>query len=366
MTGRGVDQALPHPGAPELHEEYVHDARTYLLLAETVNGPIARPVDPSWPWGEVLTEMDGFEPAVRVMNLETSITRSDDVAPGKAVTYRMNPDNLDVLRVAHVDVWTLANNHILDYGVPGLEETVRTMRGAGLCGVGAGMDETEAWRPAAVPANGGDAGSDDSARVLVASVGDASSGVPRSWRARADHPGVAFLPDLSKATADSVAARLLENSRRGDIAVVSVHWGSNWGYGVPHAQRRFAHRLIEAGVHVVHGHSSHHPRPIEVYRGHLVLHGCGDLVNDYEGIRGYEDFRDDLRLIYLATLEPRTGRLAGLRMVPLRARRLSLEHAGTDDAGWLARAMTRHGRELGTAVELGTDGSLHLRQFRPV
>ena len=50
------------------------------------------------------------------------------------------------------------------------------------------------------------------------------------------------------------------------------------------SQIRFAHRLIDAGVDVVHGHSSHHPRPIEVYRGKLILYGCGDTIDDYEGI----------------------------------------------------------------------------------
>jgi poly-gamma-glutamate capsule biosynthesis protein CapA/YwtB (metallophosphatase superfamily) len=355
MTGRGVDQALPHPGAPELHEEYVHDARTYLLLAERANGPIARPVDPSWPWGDGLAEMDSFGPALRVMNLETSVTRSDDAAPGKAVLYRMSPDNLGVLDAARVDVWTLANNHVLDYGAEGLRETLDSLRAAGLRAVGAGLEETEAWRAAAVPANG------DGRRVLVASVADVSSGVPRPWRAGAGRPGIAVLPDLSDATAESMATRLLGECRQGDIAVVSVHWGSNWGYSIPAAHRRFARRLIDAGVHVVHGHSSHHPRPIEVYRGHLVLYGCGDLVNDYEGIRGYERFRDDLRLLYLATLENGTGRLSSLRMVPLRARRLTLERADPSESGWLAQALTRSGRELGTAVDLGHEGALHLR-----
>ena len=53
-------------------------------------------------------------------------------------------------------------------------------------------------------------------------------------------------------------------------------------------QVRFAHRLIDGGVDLVHGHSSHHPRPIEVFRGKLVLYGCGDCINDYEGISGHQ------------------------------------------------------------------------------
>ena len=74
--------------------------------------------------------------------------------------------------------------------------------------------------------------------------------------------------------------------------VASVHWGSNWGYDIPREQTVFAHRLIdEAGVDIIHGHSSHHVRAIEVYKDRLILYGCGDFLNDYEGISGYEEFR---------------------------------------------------------------------------
>ncbi len=232
----------------------------------------------------------------RVANLETSVTRSDDWAPGKGVHYRMNPDNVDVLRVAGVDVWSLANNHVLDFGLTGLEETVDVLTAAGQRLAGAGRDAAEAWRPADVGADG--------RRLVVWSVAHRSSGVRSSWAATATRPGVALLPALDDAAADELADRVREHRRPGDLVVVSVHWGGNWGYPVPPDQRRFAHRLVDAGVHVVHGHSSHHPRSPEVYRGGVVLYGCGDLVNDYEGIGGHERFRDDLRLVYVVRFAP--------------------------------------------------------------
>jgi hypothetical protein len=75
--------------------------------------------------------------------------------------------------------------------------------------------------------------------------------------------------------ADHVQAR----KQAGDIVVASLHWGGNWGYGVLSEQRQFAQRLIaEAGVDIVHGHSSHHPKGIEVFRGKLILYGCGDFL----------------------------------------------------------------------------------------
>nr|WP_298377384.1 CapA family protein [uncultured Bradyrhizobium sp.] len=74
--------------------------------------------------------------------------------------------------------------------------------------------------------------------------------------------------------------------------------GSNWGYYIPDEQTVFARTLIDqANASIVHGHSSHHPRAIEIYRDRLILYGCGDFLNDYEGIRGYERYRDDLVLM---------------------------------------------------------------------
>jgi poly-gamma-glutamate synthesis protein (capsule biosynthesis protein) len=301
--------------------------------------------------------MDRLGPSIRVMNLETSVTRSDDAALDKAVTYRMSPRNLAVLRAARVDVWALANNHVLDYGRAGLLETLDVMDVAGLRSCGAGRTDADAWRPAVASAGRGQ-------RVLVASVADVSSGVPQHWRATADRPGLALLDGLADADADAVADRLAQAAQPGDVAVVSIHWGSNWGYAVTREQRRFAHRLVDGGVDVVHGHSSHHPRPLEVYRGRLVLYGCGDLVNDYEGIRGYEEFRGDLRLLYAVDLEGgagrEPGRLVRLAMVPLHARRLRLESASIDDSVWLADTLDRECRRLGTRVETAGDGRLCL------
>jgi poly-gamma-glutamate capsule biosynthesis protein CapA/YwtB (metallophosphatase superfamily) len=347
MTGRGVDQILPRPGSPRLHEEYVVDARSYVDLAERLNGPIPKPVAPAWPWGDALAVMEAAGPGVRLMNLETSVTRSAELAPAKAVRYRMNPDNIDCLAAAQVDVWALANNHVLDHGVPGLLETLESLHAAGLRTAGAGSDESEAWQPAVVGPDG--------ARVVVASVAHVSSGVPAGWAAATGRPGVALLPDLSDATADSLVERMLGAGGPGDLLVASLHWGGNWGYHVPREHRRFAHRLVDAGVHVVHGHSSHHPRPLEVYRGRLVLYGCGDLVNDYEGIRGYEGFRDDLRLLYLVRLSPANGELRDLAMVPLQARQMRLWHADPGDAAWLRSSLDEACRPLGTSLML-TDG----------
>ncbi|CAL9352309.1 putative polyglutamine synthesis accessory protein [Streptomyces sp. enrichment culture] len=353
MLGRGVDQILPHPGDPALREAYVRDARAYVELAEAANGPIPRPVGFEWPWGEALAAIDEAAPDARIVNLETGVTRSGAFAPGKGVHYRMSPANLPCLSAARPDVCVLANNHVLDFGRPGLEETLDALADAGRVAAGAGRDLTAARRPAPVPLGHG-------RRVVVLAFGMPSSGIPPSWSAGPGRPGVDVVAEPSPSAAAAVAERIRRVRRPGDIVVVSVHWGPNWGYEVSREETGFAHALVDGGADVVHGHSSHHPRPLEVYRDRLVLYGCGDLVDDYEGIAGHERYRDDLRLLYFVGLEP-DGRTAGVRMVPLQARRMRLRHASPEDAGWLRAVLDRTGRDLGTRVDRELDGVLALR-----
>lgn len=82
--------------------------------------------------------------------------------------------------------------------------------------------------------------------------------------------------------------------------------GAPTGAMILQAHRQFAHRLIdEAGVCLVHGQSSHHPIGVEIYRGRPILCGCGDFINDYEGIRGYEALRPHLALAYFVDIDDR-------------------------------------------------------------
>ncbi|MCX8115815.1 MAG: CapA family protein [Burkholderiaceae bacterium] len=355
MTGRGIDQALPHPSRPQLYEEYMRSAIGYVELAEAASGPIRRPMGYADLWGDALEEFERRRPDARIVNLETAVTASDDAWPGKGIHYRMHPANVRVLTAAKLDCCVLANNHVLDWGHAGLAETLDTLARAGIRTAGAGRDAAQAAAPAIVDLPPG-------RRVLVFGYCTEDSGVPPDWAATATRPGVALLRKLNAPTAAEIAAQVSAVRRAGDIVVASIHWGGNWGFAIPAAQREFAHRLIdEADVDLVHGHSSHHVKGIEVHRGRLILYGCGDFVNDYEGIHGHEHWRGDLSLMYFPTLDAATGALAALTMTPTRMRRFRVRRASDEDAQWLADTLNREGRPLGTRVEMQPDGSLALR-----
>jgi poly-gamma-glutamate synthesis protein (capsule biosynthesis protein) len=354
MTGRGIDQVLPHPGDPSIHESYLKSARGYVELAEKLNGPIPKPVDFSYAWGYASTELEQVAPEVGIANLETAVTRSDDHWKGKGIHYRMHPDNIGCITSAGMDCCALANNHVLDWGYSGLTETLETLKRAGLEHAGAGRNAEEAALPAVMEIRG-------KARVIVFSFGSRTSGIPSSWAASGSRPGVNLVPDMSARTVQRIGKRVREVKRPGDIVVASIHWGSNWGYEVPLRQTEFAHGLIdEASVDVIHGHSSHHAKAIEVYEKRPILYGCGDFLNDYEGIAGHEAYRNDLSLMYFVTCDPSTGELERLRMTALRIKRFMLTRASSGDARWLRAVLDREGRKFGTRVRIDPDDRLTL------
>jgi poly-gamma-glutamate synthesis protein (capsule biosynthesis protein) len=298
MTGRGIDQILRHSCDPRIYEGYVKDARDYVRLAERASGAVPRGVGDAYIWGDALEELARAKPDARIINLETAVTRSDDWMD-KRINYRMHPANVGCLTAAGTDCCTLANNHVLDWGEGGLVETLETLRAAGLRTVGAGRNREEAQAPARRP---------------------------------------------------------------GDLVLVSLHWGGNWGYRVPPEQAEFAHKLIDlAAADLVHGHSSHHPKAAEIYRGKLILYGCGDFINDYEGISGHEEFRGDLGVMYFPTLASGSGELLDLELVALCRRRLRLERAPEIDCQWLCGVLNAEGRRFGSSFDLRPRSRFALR-----
>ena len=355
MLGRGIDQVLPHPSKPVLYERYMKNARGYVEVAEQKNGPIPSPVQFSYVWGDALEELERIGPDIRIINLETSVTKSNDYWKDKGINYRMNPKNIACLTAAKIDFCSLANNHILDWGYSGLLETLETLNKINIKSAGAGNTLAEAESPAVleIKAKG---------RVLVFSYGTTTSGIPLSWAASDKKPGINILTDLSENTVIAIKEKVNEFKQKGDIIVISIHWGGNWGYQVPRAHVRFAHQLIEeAGVDVIHGHSSHHVKGIEVYKDRLIIYGCGDFINDYEGISGYEHFRDDLALMYFVSIEPATGKLLRLIMTPTQIKNFKVNRATKADAIWLKDILNREGSTLGTQVILNADNTLTLK-----
>jgi poly-gamma-glutamate capsule biosynthesis protein CapA/YwtB (metallophosphatase superfamily) len=254
-----------------------------------------------------------------------------------------------------VDCCVLANNHVLDFSEAGLCETLDALEQAGIRRSGAGRDLAEAQAPAVIEVT-------NAGRVLVFAFGCGSGGIPPDWAAGRDRPGVNLLPDLSNRTLESIAQLTQGSRQQGDVQVASIHWGGNWGYRISRDEVRFAHGLIDvAGFSVVHGHSSHHPKAIEIYRDRPIFYGCGDFINDYEGIGGYEEFRSELALMYFPRLDVASGRLIDLKLAPLKISRFRLHRAPQKDAIWLSGILDRESARFGTHVSLSDGNRLVVR-----
>jgi poly-gamma-glutamate synthesis protein (capsule biosynthesis protein) len=117
--------------------------------------------------------------------------------------------------------------------------------------------------------------------------------------------------------------------------------------------REFAHALIDrAGVDVIHGHGAHHVREMEVYRDKLILYGCGDFLNDFEGINLYPTMRPDLTVACLADIDAATGRLTKLDLIPIRIRQLRMNVAGPRGTHWLQQTLNRRCADFGVRANL--------------
>ncbi|MDX1640786.1 MAG: CapA family protein [Balneolaceae bacterium] len=356
MTGRGIDQILPHSVDPILFESCKKNAKEYVHMAEEHSGPIPSVAAYDYVWGYGLPELEKKNPDVRIINFETAVTTYGNFWPNKHFHFRMHPKNAELLIKAGINVCVLGNNHTMDWDIDGLRETLRVLEGNKIAVCGAGLNSEEASTPVKLNTGKG--------RLLIFSYTTSSAGTPASWEAKQDLPGVNFLHELGKSGARKVMDDVESHGEENDRIVISIHWGRNWGYLAPKNHRKFAHYLIDKGAaDVIYGHSSHHPNRIEVYKNRLILYGCGDLINDYEGTTKQEQFRGELSLMYFPTLEP-SGKLKSLEMLPLKIHRFQLTKPTQDEIEWLAENLTQIGDRFGTSVEKTDTGELFLKWGR--
>jgi poly-gamma-glutamate synthesis protein (capsule biosynthesis protein) len=180
----------------------------------------------------------------------------------KRYWYRARRDCVDALLDAGVRVVSLANNHVLDFGVEALDETIRTLDVAGIAHCGAGPDRRAARRPAIVTAG-------DLRLGFVSFMQRYDLYMAEGIYARREQPGPLRL-DLPRARQD--LARLAD---RVDLPVVLVHWGRNYKRRNPR-QQRLANHLVDFGARLVIGHHPHIAQPIELIDGAVVCFSLGN------------------------------------------------------------------------------------------
>jgi len=198
---------------------------------------------------------------IAIANLEAPLTDGGEAVVDKTYTFRVPTTTAAAIQRAGLDVLTLANNHMGDYGPQGVLDTRAALRPYGLRAVGAGANLAEARRPSAIATRGGKVG-------FLAY----SNTLPTDFYASASRPGTApGWPDLVRADIKKLKPFV-------DYIVVSFHWGAEKMPAPKDYQRLYAHLAIDAGADVVIGHHPHVLQGAERYKNGAIFYSLGNYA----------------------------------------------------------------------------------------
>ncbi|MGO4807851.1 CapA family protein [Arthrobacter sp. 2MCAF15] len=307
---------------------------------------------PAYPWGDTLEVLRQAD--LRIANLECVLATGGEPEPGKVFTFRSDPKNVASLLAAGIDVVSLANNHVLDYGQDAFREMLPVLAGRGILHAGAGLDLDAARRPAV-------------RRVGTTAVGViAFTDNQPDWEAGPTAPGVHYVPVEyvplkgfpanggggrdGAARLDDLLDLVRRTKARVQLLIVSAHWGGNWGSDVPARHQDLARDLIDAGADVVFGHSPHVFRGVGIHRNRPIIFSAGDFVDDYAVDPAEHNDHSFVFMLDTDGGEPRMLRLHPTVITGFQAR--LARGAGPD----IAARMQRLSRHLGTPSGWNSSG----------
>lgn len=290
----------------------------------------------AYPWGDTLALLKKNQ--LNLINLETAITSSQKPVP-KVFNFKMTKSNIEVLKTGSINVVNLANNHVLDYGQEGLQQTLSALKGALIPYVGAGENINEARRMHLSELSG----------VRIGILG-ATDNEP-SWLATATKPGTNYVQVGDEA---AVKNWIGAAKSQADLVILSIHWGPNNRERPTKEFQRFAHFLIDNGIDVIHGHSAHIFQGVEGYKQGLIIYDSGDFIDDY-----YVDpvLRNDRSFLFVLQMHGKV--LHSLRMHPVLINNMQVNLLSGEAAMPALLRMIELSKELGTTV-IKRDGYLEL------
>ena len=171
---------------------------------------------------------------------------------------------LDALKWAGFNVVNIANNHLGDAGIKGIEDTIDNLRNAGINYVGGGLDANEAHKPYVFDKN----------RVKIGILGYSNVRSSKIWKSTETRAGMSIYDDKD------VEKDLVLTKKLSDIVIVSMHYGDEGDISPDSNQIKTDHLMIDNGASIVIGHHPHVVQPIELYHGGLIAYSLGNFVFD--------------------------------------------------------------------------------------
>lgn len=301
-----------------------------VMLGRLVNEKITM-TNYTYPWGDVLVLLRNTD--VNIINLETTLTTSTKKV-SKVFNYKADPDKVQSLIEAKIDVSNLANNHILDFSEEGLIETISTLDKAGIKHVGAGINKTEALKPVIIKKN----------NITIGIIGYTDN--EPGWEAKENKPGTNYVEvdDFER-----IEKEIEKLRAKVDILIFTIHWGPNMRKKPTTEFRNFAYEIMNKGVDILHGHSAHIFQGIEIYNKKLILYDTGDFVDDYYVT---PSLRNDQSFLYLVEVD-KEG-LRKIELIPVVISRMQVNKATGSDYREIVSRIKDLSKEFNTTI-IGTD-----------
>ena len=297
---------------------------------------------PAWFWGTTLPVLQRADAVFA--NLECAITASQATWARypKVFHFRAEPAAVAVLQAAGIDCVSLANNHVLDFEVEGLKDTLDQLDRGGIRHAGAGLDLAAARAPVLLAAGG--------LKIGLLSVTDNEPGFAAAENSPGTFYGRLGEDEAIAAQLESLAAALRRDGA--DLVVLAAHWGPNMVTEPPPHFQAFARRLVDGGaVDLFWGHSAHVFQGVEPRRGGLILYDTGDFLDDY-AVDPW--LRNDWSFIFQVDLAER--RIARLTLIPVVLTLAQVNLAEGADAAEICARMQAAAARLGTRLSPTAEG----------
>lgn len=234
-----------------------------VMFARNMEGVLSLDSSPFEAVSNVTSKVD-----LLLINFENAATNSENAVKGD-IPLKCNPSYVPLAKANENTVAALANNHVFDYGIEGMHDTVKYLKDAGLTVIGAGDSEDEAHQAVTKEVNG--------RKITILNYMDSNNFAEYDHEvmppANGSNPGYS-----SYNSAD--AKKQIEEHKDSDMIVAYLHFGNEYSTSPNEDQIRIAHELIDYGADVVIGSHPHVTQGIEMYKGKPIFYSLGNFIFD--------------------------------------------------------------------------------------